>query len=195
VRLLLGPAKSSNEFDLREAELFEALGHPSRIGILQALNGGPLGFSELKKRIGIDSSGHLTFHLSKLDGLVNTNSEGKYCLTDRGREALRVTRIAGLVHLREEGGEKDVFAYDAGIKLGMEMRRALEENWRNYVIAGIIAAGCSLLLISLNSTWFIVGLSAFISYGIAYYSLSRLFAKKDGKSINHRRSLDVQYSG
>jgi len=96
--------------------------------------------------------------------------------------------------LREEGEEKDVFAYDAGIKLGMETRRVLEENWRNYVMAGMIAAGCSLLLISLKSTWVIVGLSAFISYGIAYYSLSRLFAKKDGKSINHRRSLDVQYS-
>jgi DNA-binding HxlR family transcriptional regulator len=91
----LGTDKSSNEFDLREAELFEALGHPTRIGILQTLNETPLGFSELKRKIGIDSSGHLTFHLSKLVGLVKTNPEGKYCLTDSGREALRVTRIAG----------------------------------------------------------------------------------------------------
>ena len=92
---MLGTDKSSSEFDLREAELFEALGHPTRIGILQTLNENPLGFSELKKKIGIDSSGHLTFHLSKLAGLVKTNHEGKYCLTDSGREALRVTRIAG----------------------------------------------------------------------------------------------------
>ena len=92
---LLGTDKSSNEFDLREAELFEALGHPTRIGILQTLNVNPLGFSELKKKTGIDSSGHLTFHLSKLAGLVKTNLEGKYYLTDGGREALRVTRIAG----------------------------------------------------------------------------------------------------
>jgi DNA-binding transcriptional ArsR family regulator len=91
----LGTDKSSNEFDPREAELFEALGHPTRIGILQMLNENPLGFSELKKKIGIDSSGHLTFHLSKLVGLVRTNPEGKYYLTDIGREALRVTRIAG----------------------------------------------------------------------------------------------------
>jgi DNA-binding HxlR family transcriptional regulator len=194
VGLLLGPDKSSNEFDLREAELFEALGHPSRIEILQALNAGPLGFSELKKKIGIASSGHLTFHLSKLDGLVNTNSEGKYCLTDRGKEALRVARIAALVHTKEKGEEKDVLAYDAGIKLGMEMRRAFEENLKNYVMAGIIAASCSLLLILLKSSSFIVGLSAFISYVIAYYSLSKLFAKKDGKPISHRHSLDVQHS-
>jgi DNA-binding transcriptional ArsR family regulator len=195
VALLLGPDKSSNEFDLKEAELFEALGHPNRIEILQALNAGPLGFSELKKKIGIDSSGHLTFHLSKLDGLVNTNSEGKYCLTDRGKEALRVTRIAALVHVKEEGEEKDILAYDSGIKLGMEMRKALEENLRNYVTAGIIAVGCTLLLVLLRSDWFIVGLSAFTTYVIAYYSISRLFAKKDAKSIKHRRSLDVQYSG
>ena len=92
---LLGTEKPSNEFDTREAELFEALGHPTRIGILQMLNERPLGFSELKKKLGIDSSGHLTFHLSKLAGLVKTDLEGKYCLTDSGREALRVTRIAG----------------------------------------------------------------------------------------------------
>ena len=91
----MGTDKSSNEFDLREAELFEALGHPTRIRILQMLNANPLGFSELKKKIGIDSSGHLTFHLSKLVGLVKTNPEGRYCLTDSGREALRVTIIAG----------------------------------------------------------------------------------------------------
>jgi DNA-binding HxlR family transcriptional regulator len=94
---LLGTDKSSNEFDLREAELFEALGHPTRIGILQTLNENPLGFSELKRKIGIDSSGHLTFHLSKLVDLVKTNPEGKYCLTDSGKEALRVTTIAGEV--------------------------------------------------------------------------------------------------
>ena len=92
---MLGTDKSSNEFDQREAELFEALGHQTRIGILQTLNENPLGFSELKKKIGIESSGHLTFHLSKLAGLVKTNPEGRYCLTDNGREALRVTIIAG----------------------------------------------------------------------------------------------------
>ena len=96
-----------NEFDLREAELFEALGHPTRVGILQTLNENPLGFSELKRKIGIDNSGHLTFHLSKLAGLVKTNTEGKYCLTDSGREALRVTRIAGEALKMTENKEGD----------------------------------------------------------------------------------------
>ena len=99
--------KPLNEFDLGEAELFEALGHPTRIRILQALNEIPLSFSELKKEISIDSSGHLTFHLSKLAGLVKTNAEGKYCLTDSGREALRIAKIAGEV-LKIPGNSEDI---------------------------------------------------------------------------------------
>jgi hypothetical protein len=76
--------------------------------------------------------------------------------------------------------EKNDSAYNAGTELGMEMRRRLEENWSSCVIAGVIAVGCGLLLISLKSAWFIVGLSVFISYGIAYYSLSKLFEKIKG---------------
>ncbi len=107
----MGTDESSSEFDLREAELFEALGHPTRIRLLQTLNENPLGFSELKKKIGIDSSGHLTFHLSKLAGLVKTNPEGKYRLTDSGMEALRVTRIAGEAHEIPQNGDTRVNSF------------------------------------------------------------------------------------
>jgi hypothetical protein len=103
---------------------------------------------------------------------------------------LRVTRIAGLVHEKEKGEEKEVLAYDAGLELGMEMRMALEENWRNFVVAGVIAVGCGLLLILLKLDWFFVGLSAFISYVIAYYSLSRLFRRGSRKGpISKKTSL------
>ena len=78
----------ASSFDKSRAELFEALGHPVRIRILHALQEGPLGFSELKRRIGIESSGHLQFHLGRLDGLVQTSSDGNYSITDDGREAL-----------------------------------------------------------------------------------------------------------
>lgn len=49
-----------------------------------------MGFSELKRETGIESSGLLAFHLGKLTGLVRVNSEGSYALTDEGREALRI---------------------------------------------------------------------------------------------------------
>ena len=47
-----------------------------------------MGFSDLKKKTSIESSGHLQHHLSKLNGLVKTDEYGKYILSDQGRDAL-----------------------------------------------------------------------------------------------------------
>ena len=82
--------QSEPGFDQTKAELFEALGHPMRIRILQTLERAPMGFAELKKAVGVESSGHLSFHLGKLDGLQKVDQDGRYSLTDEGREALRV---------------------------------------------------------------------------------------------------------
>ena len=60
--------------DMQQAEVFDALGHPTRIVILKALSEGPAGFAELKKKTGIESSGHLLHHLNKLNGLVKQTS-------------------------------------------------------------------------------------------------------------------------
>ena len=76
------------EKDIQQAEVFDALGHPTRIVILKALNDGPSGFAELKKKTGIESSRHLLHHLNKLNGLVKTDEYGKYCLSDQGKDAL-----------------------------------------------------------------------------------------------------------
>ncbi len=79
-----------NNKDTAPSEIFEALGHPIRLKILEALEKAPSSFSDLKKLSKIESSGHLTFHLEKLNGLVALNGEGNYSLTDDGREALRL---------------------------------------------------------------------------------------------------------
>ena len=76
------------ENDKQRAEVFDALGHPTRIVILKALSEGPLGFADLKKKTAIDSSGHLQHHLTKLNGLIKTDEYGKYCLSDQGKDAL-----------------------------------------------------------------------------------------------------------
>jgi DNA-binding transcriptional ArsR family regulator len=86
----MNQGQSEDDFNRARAELFEALGHPTRIKILEAMKDGGLSFSELKKTTGIESSGHLTFHLEKLDGLVRVASDGRYALTDDGREAIRL---------------------------------------------------------------------------------------------------------
>ncbi|MDG6914427.1 MAG: helix-turn-helix domain-containing protein [Nitrososphaerota archaeon] len=81
-------------FNASKAEVFEALGHPTRIRILQVLGQKGLGFSELKREVGIDSSGLLAFHLGKLTGLVKLNQKGLYALTDNGSEALRIVEAS-----------------------------------------------------------------------------------------------------
>jgi DNA-binding transcriptional ArsR family regulator len=79
-----------DSFNASKAEVFEALGHPTRIKILQTLSEKPLPFSELKRAAGLESNGLLTFHLGRLRGLVKSNAEGAYALTEEGGEALRI---------------------------------------------------------------------------------------------------------
>ena len=81
-------------FSKDRAELFEALGHPTRIKILEQLANSPLSFSDLKKALNIESSGQLQFHLGKLQGLIKT-ADGNYSLTDEGKEALRIMAVNG----------------------------------------------------------------------------------------------------
>jgi DNA-binding HxlR family transcriptional regulator len=76
------------ESDRQRAEVFDALGHPTRILILKVLSEGSLGFADLKKKTAIESSGHLQHHLTKLNGLIKTDEYGKYCLSDQGKDAL-----------------------------------------------------------------------------------------------------------
>jgi len=80
-------------FDSAKAELFEQLGHPLRIRIIEELYASPLSFSALKSKTGITSNGHLNFHLAKLKDLVNANEAGEYYLTDTGRDSMRVASM------------------------------------------------------------------------------------------------------
>jgi DNA-binding HxlR family transcriptional regulator len=85
--------EDQGSIDTSKAELFDALGHPTRIKILEILSNSQLRFSDLKKALEIENSGLLQFHLGKLQGLVKNSPEGNYSLTDEGREALRVVAI------------------------------------------------------------------------------------------------------
>src|SRR5665648_140227 len=80
--------QSQIEQNKQRAEVFDALGHPTRIQILKVLSEGSIGFADLKKKTAIDSSGHLQHHLNKLNGLIKTDEYGKYCLSDEGKDAL-----------------------------------------------------------------------------------------------------------
>jgi DNA-binding transcriptional ArsR family regulator len=108
------------EFNRARAELFEALGHPTRIRILQTLEHKSTGFAELKKAVGIESSGHLTFHLGKLEGLLKVGDDRAYSLTDEGREALRV-----IAATRDEG--------NGGIRVNPPRNK-----WKNVAIVALL---------------------------------------------------------
>ena len=86
--------------DFLTAELFEAVSHPTRIQILRILSREPLGFAELKRKLGISSSGNLSHHLNKLVTLVETNAQGKYKITDQGHEALFAIRATQVTEER-----------------------------------------------------------------------------------------------
>lgn len=87
-----------DSFNASQAEVFDALGHPTRMRLLQTLSENPLPFSELKRAAGLESNGLLTFHLGRLRGLVRLNPEGAYALTDEGREALRMIEVSRTSH-------------------------------------------------------------------------------------------------
>lgn len=93
------------EQDRQRAEVFDALGHPARITILKALSVEPVGFADLKKRLGIESSGHLQHHLSKLGNLVKIDQDGRYSLSEHGKDALfAVQTVEKVTEPRTRGG-------------------------------------------------------------------------------------------
>lgn len=83
---------NSDSDDLGEAGLFEAISHETRIHALFELRNNPASFSDLKRKLGISSSGNLQHHIRKLGPLIHINSTGLYELTDQGRESLLAIR-------------------------------------------------------------------------------------------------------
>ncbi|MBO3808409.1 MAG: winged helix-turn-helix transcriptional regulator [Candidatus Brockarchaeota archaeon] len=86
---------------IRRAGLFDVLAHPVRIRILKVLQQEPMGFSELKRALGMESSGHLQYHLERLRDLVKQDAYGKYVISDDGREALRFTQLVEQMSVRK----------------------------------------------------------------------------------------------
>lgn len=84
----MSTADSGNNNGLSEASLFEAIAHETRIKALFLLRDGGLNFSDLKRELGMSSSGNLQHHISKLRTLIEANGNGQYSLTDIGKEAL-----------------------------------------------------------------------------------------------------------
>ena len=74
------------------SELFEKISHPTRVKILRLLEASPLNFSQLKHKLGIESSGNIDHHIKKLDGLIYLDSDGLYKLADEGKDVVRAIK-------------------------------------------------------------------------------------------------------
>ena len=108
------------ENDRQRAEVFDALGHPTRIAILKILSEDSFGFAELKKKTNIDSSGHLQHHLNKLDGLIKTDDLGKYCLSDQGKDALLTVQTVEKVSVKESKNSEKSYLHFSNKKVAIK---------------------------------------------------------------------------
>jgi DNA-binding HxlR family transcriptional regulator len=96
------------EQDRRRAEVYDALSHPTRITILKSLADEPMGFADLKKKLGIESSGHLQHHINKLNDIVKTDDYGKYTLSDQGKDALHsINTVESIAETKAKENEKE----------------------------------------------------------------------------------------
>lgn len=93
--------------------MFEALSHPTRIRILRLIHEKPRSFAELKRELGLESSGHLQHHMSKLTGLVI--DQGRYVITMPGLVALKIVEdserpgssLESLCSIAQHDGDKN----------------------------------------------------------------------------------------
>lgn len=99
----------SEELDTSKSKLFNALGHPLRVKLITVLTEHSLSFAELKHVMSITSSGHLSFHLGKLNDLVTVTSDGKYRLSEYGHEARHLLTTINQPPPRSEG--RDIEPY------------------------------------------------------------------------------------
>ena len=92
-------------------EMFEAVSHPLRVEIIRKLAERPMRFSELKRELGVESSGKLDFHLKKLEGLVAVDDDGRYYLTRDGYAALQAIEAIKKYGWQKRAYILNLFAY------------------------------------------------------------------------------------
>lgn len=78
-------------------EAFELVAHETRFRVLETLNGsdGPLAFSELRRRVGVEDPGGFRYHLQKLVGRFVHETDTGYALTVPGRRVVGAVLSGG----------------------------------------------------------------------------------------------------
>jgi DNA-binding transcriptional ArsR family regulator len=94
----MGDTSLAEEEDAFLSNIYVALAHPTRQGILRLLGQNKTSsFSNLMEKLNVKDSSTLTHHLKKLEGLVDQGEDGKYVLTDIGHLAYNILRRGDLI--------------------------------------------------------------------------------------------------
>jgi DNA-binding transcriptional ArsR family regulator len=174
------------EQDRQRAEVFDALGHPTRIQILKVLSEGALGFADLKKKTGFESSGHLQHHLTKLNGLIKTDEYGKYCLSEQGKDALLTVQTEENLSSRSDVKEK-AHKRDFGNTLGSKPVV--------FLLIALLIASTAIAVYEYNQLANSNGVSDAKVSNAGYLSGSKLYlvsANSSYQTINGKASLVIE---
>lgn len=129
-------------------EVFEAISHPLRIKILRLLAERPRGFSELKKELGVKSSGKLDFHIKKLEGLIALNDGDKYALTKEGYAALQAIDT-----IRRYGWQRRAYILNT-VVYAVAMTYMLWKAWTAWGTGNFMYIVIALVLVTLWYAWY-----------------------------------------
>jgi hypothetical protein len=122
-----------------EREGFESLSHPVRLGILEALGerlqdqpaDPTVGFSDLRREVGMRDSGNFNYHLDKLRGRFVRNTDDGYQITAAGLQVVAAV-ISGTY-----SGEKQL----GPTELGEQCPACAEELTATYQ-SGLLTVSC-----------------------------------------------------
>lgn len=176
--------------------VLSALSHPTRRGILLALNEkSECSFTDLMNDLGIDT-GKLSFHIRNLTGLIEQSPSGKYRLTKMGENAVRLVMDlqswAGELSVQERGSSIPVanikkrayaFLIDFGIVFSVFTVASLIANVFSFVTGGGFRLDINVILFVLVFWVYSTLLEGFAGQSLGKRLLALTVVRLDGKRM------------
>ena len=115
--------------------ILQAIGNETRRKILlYVAKEGPISYTKLMKRVGVEDSGTFGFHLRKMQRLLKKDDMGEYVLSDLGRKAIEILNRIGYTQMEgkhiEQPLEKDYKVKVIGDMLSYELTEDIARMYR-----------------------------------------------------------------
>jgi len=125
--------------------VFQALSNKVRREIIIVLgNEGPLTYSELMSKVGVEDSGTFGFHMRKMRRLLEKTSSGKYTLSELGKFAYNLLKgekafvTTSTISETKEVREPLIISDRISFELTEEIINSCKERGRKLIIADIV---------------------------------------------------------